>query len=52
MLTSQVPSFEGVGQQLTIIAHLAFSLQLIAVPKARIGNLLFWDIFKEFPVSQ
>jgi hypothetical protein len=30
----------------------AFSLQLIAVPKARIGNLLFWDIFKEFPVSQ
>ncbi|KAJ7886992.1 hypothetical protein B0H13DRAFT_2277601 [Mycena leptocephala] len=26
-------------------------LQLIAVPKARIGNLLFWDVFKEFPVS-
>jgi hypothetical protein len=28
------------------------TLQLIAVPKARIGNLLFWDVFKEFPVSQ
>jgi hypothetical protein len=27
-------------------------LQLIAVPKARIRNLLFWDVFKEFPVSQ
>ncbi|KAJ7833300.1 hypothetical protein B0H13DRAFT_2288909 [Mycena leptocephala] len=28
-----------------------FCLQLIAVPKAQIGNLLFWDVFKEFPVS-
>jgi hypothetical protein len=27
-------------------------LQLIAVPKARIRNLLSWDVFKEFPVSQ
>ncbi|KAJ7886269.1 hypothetical protein B0H13DRAFT_2277742 [Mycena leptocephala] len=29
----------------------ASNRKLIAVPKARIGNLLFWDIFKEFPVS-
>ncbi|KAJ7940028.1 hypothetical protein B0H13DRAFT_1586701 [Mycena leptocephala] len=34
---------------LTPVPH---DLQLIAVPKARIGNLLFWEDFKEFPVSQ
>jgi hypothetical protein len=28
------------------------ALQLIAVPKARIRILLFWDVFKEFPVSE
>jgi len=26
-------------------------LQLIAVPKAQIRNPLFWDVFKEIPVS-
>jgi hypothetical protein len=27
-------------------------LQLIAVLKAQIRNLLFWDVFKEFLVSE
>jgi hypothetical protein len=36
----------------TEIFCVEYFLQLIAVPKARIGNLLFWDVFKEFPVSQ
>jgi hypothetical protein len=30
----------------------AWWLQLLAVPKARIEKSIFWDVFKEFPVSQ
>jgi cytochrome bd-type quinol oxidase subunit 2 len=40
-------SFSQVFRKLSAVC-----LQLIAVPKARIGNLLFWDVFKEFLVSQ
>jgi hypothetical protein len=34
------------------ICVLLSCLQQLAVPKARIEKVLFWDVFKEFPISQ
>jgi hypothetical protein len=45
-------SFHSMLESSNKVGRMFLQLQLIAVPKARIRILLFWDIFEEFPVSE